>query len=130
MLGGINLYQYTPNALTWIDPWGLACTVKRGSDVTPDIIKKSLKNDKMMTKQASVSLPAIQRYVDKLINGHTPPPIKIDGNIIIDGNHRYIAGKVLGKKPSTTPGTLSESDRSRVKPMSEILIDTVDWGNY
>ena len=83
-----------------------------------------------MTKQASVSLPAIQRYVDKLINGHTPPPIKIDGNIIIDGNHHYIAGKVLGKKLFATSGTLSESDRSRIKPMSEILIDTVDWGNY
>ena len=23
LLGGINLYQYAPNALTWIDPWGL-----------------------------------------------------------------------------------------------------------
>ena len=26
MLGGFNLYQYAPNGLTWIDPWGLtAC---------------------------------------------------------------------------------------------------------
>ena len=30
----------------WVDPWGLACTVKRGVDVTPDIIKKSLKDDR------------------------------------------------------------------------------------
>ncbi|WP_434696280.1 PAAR/RHS domain-containing protein [Pseudomonas sp. Z1-14] len=24
-LGGLNLYQYAPNPLTWIDPWGWAC---------------------------------------------------------------------------------------------------------
>ena len=23
LLGGLNLYQYAPNALTWVDPWGL-----------------------------------------------------------------------------------------------------------
>ena len=23
LLGGFNLYQYAPNALTWVDPWGL-----------------------------------------------------------------------------------------------------------
>jgi RHS repeat-associated protein len=25
LLGGLNLYQYAPNGLTWIDPWGLSC---------------------------------------------------------------------------------------------------------
>ena len=25
LLGGINLYQYAPNGLTWIDPWGWSC---------------------------------------------------------------------------------------------------------
>ena len=24
LLGGINLYQYAPNPLGWIDPWGLS----------------------------------------------------------------------------------------------------------
>ncbi|EPG2138134.1 RHS repeat-associated core domain-containing protein, partial [Providencia stuartii] len=29
LAGGLNLYQYAPNPLTWIDPWGLsACGVK------------------------------------------------------------------------------------------------------
>uniref|UniRef100_UPI001EF58671 RHS repeat-associated core domain-containing protein n=1 Tax=Snodgrassella communis TaxID=2946699 RepID=UPI001EF58671 len=26
LLGGFNLYQYAPNGLTWIDPWGLRQT--------------------------------------------------------------------------------------------------------
>ncbi|OCG64072.1 RHS repeat-associated core domain-containing protein [Gilliamella sp. GillExp13] len=25
LAGGINLYQYAPNTLTWVDPWGLFC---------------------------------------------------------------------------------------------------------
>ncbi|MBT2310355.1 type IV secretion protein Rhs, partial [Pseudomonas fluorescens] len=25
LLGGLNLYQYAPTPLTWIDPWGWAC---------------------------------------------------------------------------------------------------------
>ncbi|PIT24497.1 hypothetical protein BGI37_09830 [Snodgrassella alvi] len=28
LLGGLNLYQYAPNGLTWIDPWGWICEVK------------------------------------------------------------------------------------------------------
>ncbi len=24
LAGGINLYQYAPNALGWVDPWGLS----------------------------------------------------------------------------------------------------------
>ncbi|PIT56275.1 hypothetical protein BHC49_04740 [Snodgrassella alvi] len=28
MLGGFNLYQYAPNGLTWIDPWGWSCNKK------------------------------------------------------------------------------------------------------
>ena len=29
LAGGINLYQYAPNALGWVDPWGLSrCSVK------------------------------------------------------------------------------------------------------
>ena len=29
LLGGYNLYQYAPNALIWVDPWGLKCKVKK-----------------------------------------------------------------------------------------------------
>ena len=37
MAGGINLYRYAPNTLSWIDPWGLACSPKvtRGAQNQP-----------------------------------------------------------------------------------------------
>jgi uncharacterized protein RhaS with RHS repeats len=63
LAGGINPYSYVKNPLKWIDPLGL-CKVERGADVTPDIIQDALKGDTMQTLQGSVSLPAIQRYVD------------------------------------------------------------------
>ncbi|EDT2963755.1 type IV secretion protein Rhs [Salmonella enterica subsp. enterica] len=33
LLGGINLYQYAPNPLSWIDPLGLAKTCQRAKDL-------------------------------------------------------------------------------------------------
>ena len=77
----------------------------------------------MQTAQGAVSLPMVQRYVDRLIKGDIAPPIKVDGNIIVEGNHRYVAGKVFGKLPALSP-----SQAARVKPMSETKVDTFDWG--
>ncbi|MCO6519407.1 RHS repeat-associated core domain-containing protein, partial [Snodgrassella sp.] len=34
LLGGFNLYQYAPNGLTWIDPWGwIKCGIGKYKDV-------------------------------------------------------------------------------------------------
>ncbi|EMI5493172.1 hypothetical protein REJ26_004386, partial [Providencia stuartii] len=116
----------------WIDPLGLMCCplITKGADVTSDIIQGALKGDTMQTVQGSVSLPAIQRYVDRLLKGDVAPPIKVDGNVIVEGNHRYVAGKIVGKIPETVPGTLSPSQAARIKPMSETKVDAFDWGNY
>ncbi|WP_323743884.1 RHS repeat domain-containing protein [Lelliottia nimipressuralis] len=77
LLGGVNPYGYVHNPLGWIDPLGLACCPpEKGSDVTEDMIRRALEGDPMQTIQGSVSLPAIQRYVDRLLKGDIPPPIK------------------------------------------------------
>ncbi|PIT61841.1 RHS repeat domain-containing protein [Snodgrassella alvi] len=34
LLGGLNLYQYAPNGLTWIDPWGLAGNPAEATHIT------------------------------------------------------------------------------------------------
>ncbi|MGG2743414.1 hypothetical protein ACQYY8_29175, partial [Pseudomonas aeruginosa] len=44
---------------------------------------------------SGISRP-LQRYVDRLLKGDVAPAIKMDGNVIVDGNHRYIAEKILG----------------------------------
>jgi len=59
--------------------------VSKGADVTPEIIQKALQGDPTISGQNFVSLPAVQRYVDRLLKGDAAPPIKMDGNVIVDG---------------------------------------------
>ncbi|QQZ42325.1 filamentous hemagglutinin N-terminal domain-containing protein [Pseudomonas sp. SK3(2021)] len=103
--------------------------VSKGSEVTPEIIQKALQGDPAISGQKFVSLPAVQRYVDRLLKGDVAPPIKMDGNIIVDGNHRYIAAKILGRKPEVAPGTLPPSKAGQTRPVLDVKIDPVDWGN-
>ncbi|WP_144656374.1 hemagglutinin repeat-containing protein [Achromobacter dolens] len=103
--------------------------VSKGSEVTPEIIKKALQGDPATSAQGSVSLPAVQRYVDRLLKGDIAPAIKMDGNVIIDGNHRYIAAKILGRNPEVAPGILSSSKVSQTRPVSDVKVDLTDWGN-
>ena len=35
-----------------------------------------------------------------VVAGEIAPAIKVDGNMIVDGNHRYIAGRILGQEPA------------------------------
>jgi len=83
----------------------------KNGKVTPEQIKKTLYGAK--TTQNAVSLPAIQRYVDRLNAGEKAPPIKMDSNVIVDGNHRYIAGKVQGTLPEVQAGTMAPSKASQ-----------------
>jgi len=86
--------------------------IKNGK-VTPEQIKKTLYGEPTKTTQNAVSLPAIQRYVDRLNAGEKAPPIKMDGNVIVDGNHRYIAGKLQGTLPEVQAGTMAPSKASQ-----------------
>ncbi|SFW24947.1 filamentous hemagglutinin family N-terminal domain-containing protein [Pseudomonas sp. NFACC19-2] len=103
--------------------------VSKGSEVTPEIIQKALQGDPAISAQGAVSLPAVQRYVDRLLKGDIAPAIKMDGNVIVDGNHRYIAAKILGRNPDVTPGALPPNKVGQTKPVSELKVDEVDWGN-
>ena len=53
-----------------------------------------------------------------------------ESGVIIEGNHRYVAGRVFGKEPSTSSGTLSPSSKPLVKPIQNIKLDPLDWGNH
>jgi hypothetical protein len=37
------------------------------------------------------------------VSGRTAPAIKVADNIIIDGNYRYIAGRIMGTEPGRIP---------------------------
>ena len=98
--------------------------------VTEASIKQALAGSDMKTAQEGVSLPAVERYVAKLANGETAPPIKVDGKVIVDGNHRYVAGQLAGKPVAQTPGTLPPSQIPKIQPIQNIKPSPNDWGNH
>jgi hypothetical protein len=95
--------------------------------VTEASIAAALKGSSMKTLQESVSLPMIKDYVAQLVAGRIAPAIKVDGNIIVDGNHRYIAGQLVGKPVAVTEGTAAMSQVARAKPIAEIKISSTDF---
>jgi RHS repeat-associated protein len=99
----------------------------KGADVTVDIVKAALEGDKTMATQGAVSLPQVQKYVDMLIEGKSAPAITKVGDAIVEGHHRYIAGKLMDIMPEVREGLLSPAKEANMRPISEIKIDPVDW---
>lgn len=98
-------------------------------EITDATIAKALQGSTMQTTQTSVSLPAIKRYVEMLKSGSASPAIKVADGVIVEGNHRYIAGRIMGIEPPQVPGTLAPSMKSLVKPIQQIKIDPSVWPN-
>ncbi|RJT45018.1 RHS repeat-associated core domain-containing protein, partial [Rahnella woolbedingensis] len=51
LAGGLNLYQYAPNVLGWVDPWGLSCGT----------IKANSRNEALNRAQQHAQVPRISR---------------------------------------------------------------------
>jgi RHS repeat-associated protein len=64
----------------------------------------SLQNSTMRTQQEFVSGGRIQKYEELLRQGVDLGPIKVDGNIIVDGHHRYVASQLAGVELRQVPG--------------------------
>ena len=98
----------------------------KGAQVTEQSIREAMKDAPLSSQQTGgVSLPKVQQYVDKLSAGETPPAIKVDGNMIVDGNHRYIAGRIFGQDPPIQPWAGGRPDGA--VPWSDIKISPNDW---
>ena len=74
-------------------------------DASPANIRAVLATSTMKTYNASVSAGVIQGYVEAIEAANPPLPIRADGDIIINGNHRYIAFLLCNLPPPLTPWT-------------------------
>jgi len=97
--------------------------------VTESTVAKALEGSTMKTIQSEVSLPVVKRYVDKLEAGETAPPIKVDNGVIVDGNHRFVAGRIYGKEPATVPGVVPRGLKPLIRPVTELKVNSIDYGN-
>lgn len=68
-------------------------------------IRMVLNSSPMMTYQPNVFASGVAALVGVIESGGTLPPIWVDGNKIIDGNHRYIAGILCNQPVAMTPWT-------------------------
>ncbi|WP_437961583.1 FG-GAP-like repeat-containing protein [Sorangium sp. So ce119] len=101
-------------------------TITSGSQVTEQTIREAMKDAPFASQQArGVSLPMVQRYVDKLIAGEVAPAIKVDGRMIVDGNHRYVAGRVFGQEPAIQPWAGGRPER--LVPWENIPVNPEMW---
>ena len=71
--------------------------------VTELMIRNAMRDAPLLSQQSGVSLPRIQQFVDRLLAGAVAPAIKVDGAMIVDGNHRYIASRIAGLPVAIQP---------------------------
>lgn len=93
---------------------------------TPVNIRSVLQRSTLLATQPRISVPKVQAYVVMLEQGSEPPPIKVAGNILVDGHHRYTAGLLCGLEIARVPGTAAFSTRKY--PISQIEISLAVWG--
>lgn len=84
-----------------------------------------MKDSPLSTQQGAVSKPVIQGYVNRILASETDiPAIKVDNGIIVDGNHRYIAGRITGVEVPTFEW--SGGRTGSIVDWLDITIDTFD----
>jgi RHS repeat-associated protein len=106
-------------------------SVSKAVAVTQESVTQALKDSNLQTAQGVVSGPMVERYVQMAQDGSTAPPIKVTSDgVIVDGNHRYVAGKLTGNEPAQVPGSLSPSQQSKVQPVQNTKVDPNDWGGH
>lgn len=72
---------------------------------TPENIRAVLSTSTMLTLQPTISATSVQNWVNVVEGGNALPPIWVDGNVIVDGNHRYVAGQLCNKPAPIQPWT-------------------------
>jgi RHS repeat-associated protein len=98
--------RYRSEIGTAVDAVVDACTIKRKPKCMPATtanIVGALSSSAMLTLQPSVSSSVIQLYVNDIENGVIVPPIRADGNVIVDGNHRYTAFRLCSMEAPIVP---------------------------
>jgi hypothetical protein len=95
------------------------------AEITEETVRAAMKGAPLKSQQASVSLPTIRKYVQMLQEGKVPPAIKVDQGMIVEGNHRYIAGRIFGKDPPIQPWAGGRP--AWAVPWDKIVIDKAEW---
>ena len=90
-----------------------------------------LTGDLFLARQPAVSAPKIEEMMQMMRGGAwdwTGREIKINGSVIIDGHHRYIAARLTGIEPVFL---VSTEPVHRTFAWRELTVDSKRWpGSY
>ncbi|QIA75991.1 hypothetical protein FEE42_00735 [Rodentibacter caecimuris] len=100
---------------------------RKCKEPTIENIKDVTKNTPYYTLQSGVSIPMLRDYTLLIEQGSVPPAIKMDNNVIVEGNHRMVAGLLCDQIPPIAPGVVPPSQTYRIKPLKDIVPDIKDW---
>jgi len=82
----------------------------------------------LKTTQGNVSRELVNNYTDMLLkDGSEAPPIKVDGDTIVEGNHRYIADQLARLRGYNGPPLRSVPGASPSNPGPVIPWGQVNW---
>lgn len=104
-------------------------------EITDTTINKFIKENELefISTHNKLSLPVINRIYTKMKNGIKFEDIKVNGNFIIDGHHRYISSKLaeikIGKMNYPKSSATIEYSWNTIKFVNEEW-DTIDKIQY
>lgn len=79
----------------------------------------------LMSTHSKLCYPIINRIYKKMSVGIEFPSIKVDGNLIIDGHHRYVASLLVGKKLNRIPS--QKTSATIIYQWDSIVLASEDW---
>ena len=95
--------------------------------ITKEFVLEYLKESEkdLKSTHAKLCFPIINRIYKKMSIGIKFPSIKVDGDLIIDGHHRYIASLLAGITLDTIPS--SKTSATVVIGWDAVVLVTDDW---
>ena len=80
---------------------------------------------KLKSTHQKLCVPIVLRIYKKMLIGIKFPSLKIHGDLIIDGHHRYLASMLAGIPLDTVP--TGKSSATLVTKWSEVMLVLDDW---
>ena len=98
-------------------------------ELTIELVQQYLKSTSLAlhSTHGRVSFPIIYRIYNKLRNGERFNKIWVDGDIIVNGHHRYICLHMLKIPVEWDNWTRSLSIDPT--PWNQVIVDSADWDN-
>jgi hypothetical protein len=96
-------------------------------DITIEMVLKFLKEGKIALRSTHGKLcfPIIKRIYKKMSIGIKFPCIKVDGDLIIDGHHRYVASLLVDYKLDIAPSF--KTSATVESQWNVVVLDVDDW---